>query len=146
MGVTSASDVDLKTDVQVIREILFGEQSKLFQQRIETLENEAAGLKEEIRQLRAALADEMKDRQRESESGEERLKQLISDLTVRQANEDQVLRQALDELRQVAEARFKQNEAFQSTELQRARELASGLLAALEAYRQHTPSALPNND
>jgi Sec-independent protein translocase protein TatA len=132
MGTTNSAEANLGSDVQIIREILFGEQAKSFQQRIEALE-------EETRQLRKALADESKTRQRDNAASEERLKLLIAELTKQLENTDQSQTKALGELRT-------SNEAARSSDLKKQNELLVSLMAALETFKQYIASDTSGND
>jgi hypothetical protein len=132
MSTANPSEANLGSDVQIIRDILFGEQAKTFQQRIEALE-------EETRQLRKALADESKARQRDSAASEERLKLLIAELTKQLENTDQGQTKALDELRS-------NSEAARSSDLKRQNELVVSLMAALESFKQYITSDKSGND
>ena len=132
MSTTNKSGDNLGGDVQIIREILFGEQAKSFQKRIETLE-------EETRQLRKALADENKARQRDSAASEERLKSLIAELTKQLETTDQNQTKALSEL-------HSSNEAMRSSDLKQQNELLVSLMAALEAFKQYIASDKSGND
>ena len=140
MSTTNSSGSDLGSDVQIIREILFGDQAKYFQQRIEALETETSSLKEENRQLRKALADESKARQRDNAASEERLKALIAELAKQLEDNNQSQKGAQNELRSNTEARFQQYEAARSSDLKQQNELIASLLAALKSYKQHTIS------
>lgn len=140
MGTTNSQDADLKTDVQIIREILFGDQSKNFQQRIESLDVEISSLKEEIRQLRKALADAQKKRQRDDEASEERHKLMIAELTKQLERTDQSQKKVLDELRSSLESRFQKHETDHTSTLKQHNEFLSSLMALLDSYKQQTSS------
>jgi len=131
MSTTNKSEANLGGDVQIIREILFGEQAKFFQQRIEALE-------EETRQLRKALADENKARQRDSAASEERLKSLIAELTKQLEVTDQNQTKALGDL-------HSSNEATRSSDLKQENELLVSLMAALETFQKYITSDKSGN-
>lgn len=131
MSTTNKSEASLGGDVQIIREILFGEQAKSFQQRIEALE-------EETRQLRKALADENKARQRDSAASEERFKSLIAELTRQLEATDQSQTKALGDL-------HSSNEATRSLDLKQQNELLVSLMAALETFQKYIASDKSSN-
>lgn len=73
MAAEKVHDTNLRDDVQIIRDILFGEQARFFKEHIETLEGAVSALQEETRQLQAALLAESESRQKADQAGLEKL-------------------------------------------------------------------------
>jgi hypothetical protein len=73
MAAEKSPDPNLSDDVQIIRDILFGEQARFFKEHIETLEGAVSTLQEETRQLRAALQSETEAREQAGRAGLEKL-------------------------------------------------------------------------
>jgi chromosome segregation ATPase len=64
------SDINLGNDVQVIREILFGEQLQSIQDHIHNLEDKISNLQKENQKLQAALEAEAKTREQDIKTSE----------------------------------------------------------------------------
>jgi hypothetical protein len=148
----------LPNDVQIIREILFGDQAKQFQARIERLEQAIAALKEENNQLRQALEAEASTRQQETQTGGSQLSEVEKQLHSKiqqlddQANrrieeESQRQNDAREAARKSLEARlerlqadtadqFHHRDETHTLECRKQDELSTALIAALEAFRK----------
>jgi len=146
MSPTKSSETELSDDVQIIREILFGDQAKNFQKRIEALEAKTSSLTEENRRLRKSLTDESEARQHALEASQESLKNLVTELSQQLKMVDQSLTKLVDELRSSTEARFQQTETARSSDMKEQNDLVVALLAALEGYKRHTASNSDGND
>ena len=124
MGADAARDIVTGNDVQVIREILFGEQSQRIGEHFSKLESLIASLQEENQQLRQALAAEAKARQEDNQA--------------RQA--------AIAELEGCMNERFQQAQQENAQQLEATREkhnldmsrLVSLLASALAGYQEQT--------
>jgi hypothetical protein len=102
MTIPAAEDFTLSNDVQTIREILFGQQSKNFQQQFRTLEEAIAALRQENQDLRSALEEERQARESEHRAGIDTVQQLLSNKlneeTAARAKADQGLEHSLNAL------------------------------------------------
>lgn len=158
MTAAKVREVNLNDDVQVIREILFGEQVKLFKERIEALEEAVASLQQENNQLREALSAEAQARQREDRAGGDQLgethQQLLSGMKALEEqlagqieSECQDRKKAVEDLdgsvREQFEQTHRQNaqefaalHQLHHTSLEQQEELTAALAAALTTYRK----------
>ncbi len=141
MTTKSAEDINLGSDVQVIREILFGQQAKQFQERIAALEQALAALRDENRQLHEALEQKLQQglsaeqqaREDEHRAGTDRLTQQIETEAKCRAESlaelEKNLTALIEKVRDQMEEQHKQQLTDQAA-------LLGGLLETLQAYRQ----------
>ena len=116
MATHTTEDAEIGNDVQIIRNILFGEQVQLINKHIKTMEENISALKQENHQLRQALEAETKSRQ-----------QIVEELTQRMETQ---FRQTKDENDQeAASIRERHNQDMTR--------LVSMLASALSAYQNN---------
>ena len=162
MTAAKVREVNLNDDVQVIREILFGEQAKLFKDRIEALEQAVAALQQENNQLREALSAEAEARQREDRAGGDQLgethQQILAGMrTLEEQLTGRIEAECRDRQKAVADLDGSVREQFERTGhanaqefaalhqlhhiyLEQQEELTSALAAALTTYRKRIAS------
>jgi hypothetical protein len=131
---TKASEaLDLGNDVQIIREILFGQQSKQFQERIIALEEAVVSLRAENARLREDLGLEQQARASEHRSGSEELSRRIEEETRCRAETVHELEQSLTTLIEKLRAQLDEQH---KTQLADQTAMLDGLLETFKAYRQ----------
>jgi hypothetical protein len=126
-------DLSLSNDVQTIREILFGQQSKNFQQQIQSLEEAIAALHQENQLLRDALQAERQARETEHRAGIETLQQnlenKLNEESKARSGSDQDLQRSLSELIENLRCQHAQQTSEQAAVL-------GELVTSLSAYRE----------
>ncbi len=133
MTTKASEELTLGSDVQIIREILFGQQSKQFQDRIVALEEAVAALRQENASLRADLAAEQQAREDEHSAGSEQLNLKIEEETRCRAESLKELEQNLTAL--ITKLRDRLDEQ-NSRQLSDQAAMLDGLLETFKAYRQ----------
>ncbi len=137
MTTKASEELTLGSDVQIIREILFGQQSKQFQERIAALEEAVDALRQENARLRAdlsaELASERQAREDEHHAGSEQLNLKIEEETRCRAEALKELEQNLTAL--IAKIHDQLDEQHQR-QLSDQAAMLDGLLETFKAYRQ----------
>lgn len=140
MAANKTSELSLTDDVQVIREILFGEQAKLFKERITSLEESISALKKENERLHKALANEIEAREKATL---ERVQALEDDLSRRLEAEGGDRQQAQSDLQRYLEEQLRQSvqdlTARQDANFVQQGDLVEALVKALGGYKDRLP-------
>lgn len=133
MTTKASEELNLGSDVQIIREILFGQQSKQFQDRIMALEQAVVSLRDENARLREDLNVERQAREGEHRAGSDQLNQRIEEETRCRAETlmelEQKLTALIEKIHIQLEEQNKQQLADQNAML-------DGLLETFKTYRQ----------
>jgi ABC-type transporter Mla subunit MlaD len=145
-------EMKLNDDVQVIRNILFGEHLKNLQDRIATLEQSVRELKEENHQFRQLMQAESNERKRADKKAEENLAGLKSTLVEQITSIEEKTNDQFRILRQDHQEEIKNLNQKQNSQSEQIREeinshdhklsnLIAVLASALVEYQRDTPEA-----
>ncbi len=133
MTTKASEELTLGSDVQIIREILFGQQAKQFQDRIAALEEAVAALRQENLRLRNDLNVERQAREDEHRAGSEQLNLKIEEETRCRTEALKELEQNLTAL--IAKLHDQLDEQHQH-HLSDQAAMLDGLLETFKTYRQ----------